>query len=115
MPLNLKTMTWQRIIVDNCTLEGAPSGTDENMAMIFRFEGKSMNLWITERYHGVWKKYYVDCPKLGIYEVLIAAACNTGRRLGINRALDYIGREMSSRDLEHIKDLDQALVELGER
>ena len=62
------------------------------MAIIFRYEGKTMDLWITERYHRGWKKYYFDWPRADIYEVLIAAAINTGRRLGISRSLDYIGR-----------------------
>jgi hypothetical protein len=106
---------WKRIHTDNSTLEGADPGTEKHVIKIYRYEGAFLTIWITERTHEGWVKYFMSCPPIDVFEHLIGVQRNMGRRLAINRALNLVRSELSSRDLDLIKDLDMAFVEIGER
>ena len=108
-------MPWKRIITDNSTLEGADPNTPAHMIYTFRYEGDHLKIWVSERHHEGWVKFFMSCPQIGVFEDLLGVSVNLGRRSAISRALNIVSSELSSRSLDYIKDLDRAFVELGER
>lgn len=108
-------MPWKRIITDNSTLEGADPNTEKYVIRTFRYEGPHLTIWVSERDHDGWVKFFMSCPKVGLFDDLIGVKRNLGRRLALERALNIVSSELSSRDLDLIKDLDKALGELGIR